>query len=70
VLANETINTAAQLKEACNSITAGPAYAIVSPGGMTFRTRSMIVLGSGFSVAVGATFTAEIDPALGAVVPP
>ena len=66
VLTNETIDTPSQVEQACNSITAGPAYSIVAPGEMTFRAGSLIALADGFSVGTGATFTAELDPALGA----
>ena len=56
VLQNDTINTAGQVEQACNSITAGPAYSIVAPGEMTFRVRNRVLLRSGFSVGPGATF--------------
>ncbi len=69
VLTDETIDTPLQVEEACNSITAGPAYSIVAPGEMTFRARSLIVLQDGFSVGTGAAFTEVFDPTLGAGAP-
>ena len=55
-LNNQSINDT-QVYEACNSISAGPAFAIVSPGEVTFRAPS-IVLKNGFSVGANAKFTA------------
>jgi len=47
----------------CDTLTAGPFHA-VSPGDVTFRAASSIVLGSGFSVGSGASFRAVIDPTI------
>jgi hypothetical protein len=63
VLTDDTINGPASF-EACNSITAGPSFAVL--GDVTFRTRGQIILRDGFTVASGATFRAEIDPLTGA----
>ena len=54
-LTTQTI-TVTLVYEACRSIAAGPAFAIVSPGVVTFRAPS-VVLKNGFSVGPGAEFT-------------
>jgi len=64
VLANQAVNTT-QAWEACNSITAGPNFAVTSPGHASMRAATRIVLRNGFRVGSGATFTAGIDPTLG-----
>jgi len=47
--------------EACASITAGPNFRIVAPGGhATFRAGNNVVLANGFSVDSGARLTIEI----------
>ncbi len=56
-LSNQTI-TGAATYEACDTITAGTAFAIDSPGNVTFRAPH-IVLTNGFSVGAGATFLAD-----------
>lgn len=50
-----------QTFEACRTLTA--ADVDVTSGSTTFRAGESIVLGSGFSVASGASFQAVIDPA-------
>ena len=55
-LTNQTISDT-QEYEACNSISAGTAFAIVSPGEVTFRAPS-VVLKNGFSVGLGAKLAA------------
>lgn len=44
----------------CDVLTAGP-YHVVSPGDVTFRAATSVVLASGFSVGSGASFRAVID---------
>ncbi len=64
VLQNQSVTTT-QVYEACDSITAGPSFSIVSPANVTFRAGQSIVLRNGFSVGSGASFAAEIDPSVG-----
>ena len=63
ILSNTTLSLTT-LYEACNSITAGPSFTILSPGDVTFRAGTSIVLGNGFQVAAGAKIKVEIDPSL------
>ena len=52
--------------EACNSITAGPNFRIVAPGGdVTLRTGNTVVLANGVSVDSGARLTIQLDPFVG-----
>ncbi len=55
--------------EACHTITAGSGFTVAGPATVLFRAGTRIVLSSGFSVASGASFRAEIDPTL-TLVPP
>ncbi len=63
VLAAETVSTSKGFR-GCSSITGGAGFEVVAPGNAAFVAGSLIVLEDGFSVAPGATFTAEIDPSL------
>lgn len=59
---NQTVQGVHELF-ACVSITAGP-YPIGSTGQVTFTAGETIGLRPGFSVAIGGTFLAVIDPNL------
>lgn len=56
-LTNDTITTT-EIFEACNSIAAGPNFAILSPGDVTLRAGTVILSG-GFSVGIGARLTVQ-----------
>ncbi len=61
ILSDDTV-LATKTHEACNSITAGPNYAIVGPGGdLTLRARQLVVLENGFSIMTDGEFRAEVD---------
>ncbi len=62
-LSGQTVTTT-ETFGACDTLTAGPAFAVESPGNVTFVAGNMIVLDDGFSVGPGATFTAELDATL------
>jgi glucose/arabinose dehydrogenase len=57
VLDTETVTTV-QDHEACNTITAGPAYVVSDGGDVTFTAGSTIILVDGFSVEGSGTFRA------------
>ncbi len=57
ILESQTISTT-EIFEACQSITAGPSFAVAGGGDVTFQAGSTIVLKDGFSVAEGAAFAA------------
>ena len=59
-LADEIV-TSQQSHEACDSITAGPSYAIEDGGDVTVAARNVILLANGFSVGTGGSFEAAID---------
>ena len=69
VLADDTV-TGTEVHEACDRITAGPAYTVLASGDLTLRTRGSVVLASGFAVLSGGALRVEIDPAAGAFSPP
>jgi RHS repeat-associated protein len=50
--------------QACNSITAGPAMTVASPGNVTLSAGSSVLLREGFTVAPGSTFLVQVDPQL------
>ncbi len=51
--------------EAGTTLSTAGSFQVVAPGGnVTFRAGERIVLGNGFSVETGTTFTVEIDPLL------
>jgi hypothetical protein len=62
-LSNQTVTTT-ETYTSCGTLTVGPAFRIESPGDVTVRAALRVVLGNGFSVASGATFTAGLDPSL------
>jgi len=62
-LADQTIDDA-RTYEACEELSAGNGFAILSPGNVTFRSGRTVVLRNGFSVGSGARFRIEIDPSL------
>ena len=69
-VADETLSgmniTAANLFEACFTITAGEGFRVFGPVGLaTFRARDAIILGGGFQVDVGGTFEAILYPTAG-----
>lgn len=53
------------IHEACDTLTAGTAFNILSGRDVTFKARNLIELTDGFSVESGATFSAELDPLAG-----
>jgi hypothetical protein len=61
VLSGETVGAPATY-EACDTITAASDFTVASD--TVFRAANLIVLGDGFSVTGGASFTAEIAPDL------
>ncbi|HSF20295.1 MAG TPA: Ser-Thr-rich GPI-anchored membrane family protein [Vicinamibacteria bacterium] len=62
-LMGQVINTT-EVYEACQTITAGPSFTVVSPGNVTFRAGTSVILENGFAVMSGAALTIEIDPSL------
>jgi len=50
--------------EACNELSAGDSFYIVSPGDVTLRAGQRVILRDGFSVGGGARLQVIIDPAL------
>lgn len=62
-LSNITV-TSTETYGACDTLTAGPFFAVVAPGDATFEAGNSIVLKNGFSVGLGASFRAIINPAL------
>jgi hypothetical protein len=62
-LSNQTITTT-EIYTSCSTLTAGPAFRVESPGDVTFRAATSVILANGFSVGSGATFKAGIDPSL------
>jgi hypothetical protein len=56
-LTDQTITTT-EIFEACNSISAGPNFTILSPGNVTLRADEVILRG-GFSVGMGARLTVQ-----------
>jgi hypothetical protein len=63
VLSGATVDSA-QTFTACDVLTAGPDFHVISPGDLTLRAGARIVLRDGFSVGAGARFRAVIDPGL------
>lgn len=63
VLASQTITDTREFV-ACHTITASNGFVVGSTGNVVFRAGSSITLAGGFSVAVGGTFAATIDPTL------
>ncbi len=63
VLNNDTI-VATETWEACNSIAAGPALRIETPGDVTLRSGGTVLFTDGFSVGAGAALAVETDPSL------
>ncbi len=61
VLSGETV-TSTVVYQACNSITAGAGFQILTPGDVTLRAGSLVGFSSGFSVGAGATLGVEIAP--------
>jgi len=62
-LANQTVDWT-ETFEACLTITAGPALAIMSPGSVTLRSGREVIFLDGVSMQDGAELTVEIDPSL------
>ncbi len=60
-LSGETV-TSTVVYEACNSITAGAGFQILTPGDVTLRASNVVGLSSGFSVGAGASLKVEIAP--------
>lgn len=65
VLSDDTV-TGTELHEACQEITAGPAYTVAGGGDLALRTRGRVILADGFAVLAGGRLRVEIDPAAGA----
>lgn len=62
-LQNRTV-TGQETHEACQTITAGPSFTVMSTGNATFRAGQRITLRPGFRVQAGGRFQAAIDPGL------
>jgi hypothetical protein len=62
-LSGQTVTTT-ETFGACDTLTAGPSFAINSPGNVLFEAGNMIIFKNGFSVGSGASFAALLDPAL------
>jgi hypothetical protein len=60
-LSNQTIATT-QTYTSCGTLTAGPAFRISSPGDVTARATTRVILANGFSVGDGGTFIAGFGP--------
>jgi hypothetical protein len=60
-LSNQTITTT-QTYTSCGTLTAGPAFRVASPGDVTARATTQVVLANGFSVGDGGTFAAGLGP--------
>jgi hypothetical protein len=63
VLENQTV-TGVSVFEGCSSITAGNGFTVEGSGDATLTAGEVIGLGNGFSVASGASFTADIERSL------
>lgn len=59
----QTVNKT-QTWTACDMVTAGTGFAVGASGNVTFRAKNRVALRSGFSVASGGSFVAEVDPAI------
>lgn len=64
-LSDDTV-TGPELHEACDEITAGPAYTVAGGGDLTLRTRGRVVFASGFAILAGDRLAVAIDPSTGA----
>jgi hypothetical protein len=53
------------LFEACTTITAGNGLDVTGTADVTLRAGQSVVLTNGFSLAVGASLTVDIDPGVG-----
>jgi hypothetical protein len=62
-LANQTISTT-QLYASCGTISAGTGWRVAVPGVVGFRAATRVGLANGFSVGIGAVFSAALDPSL------
>ena len=61
----DAIVTSCYIREACTSITVGPAFSVESGGTVLLRAGGSVILDHGFSVEPGGAFAAANDPALG-----
>jgi len=59
----QTVN-GTQTWTACDTVSSGGGFEVGSTGTVTFRAKNRVVLRSGFSVASGGSFVAEVDPAI------
>lgn len=60
-LSAQTVSTI-EVFEACNSITAGPAFLVEASGEVTFRAAGFVALRDGFSVTAGGVLVVENAP--------
>jgi hypothetical protein len=60
----DVIVSSALTCQAGTTLRAGPMFLVAPTGTLSFRAGERVVLGSGFQVQTGATFTVEIDPLL------
>jgi hypothetical protein len=65
VLSDDTV-VGVLIHEACDEITAGPAYTVAGSGDLLLRTRGRVVLRDGFAVLAGGRLRVEIDLEAGA----
>lgn len=63
-LVSQTISTT-QIHASCDTLTAGPALQIATPGDVRLRAAVSVILRNGFSVQSGARFIAGTDASLG-----
>jgi hypothetical protein len=67
LLENQTVS-GIETFEACQTITTGPNFEIVSPAEVSLRAGIQVILGNGTTIGEDVVVTIEIDPALNAAV--
>jgi hypothetical protein len=63
VLFSQTVTTT-ETYLSCGTLTAGPTFRVETPGDVTLRAATSVILANGFSVGSGATFRAGVDSSL------
>jgi uncharacterized membrane protein len=63
-VSDQTVSGAASY-QACHTILAGPALAVVAPGDLTLRATTLVVLRNGVSIGAGARLTIALGDAHG-----
>lgn len=59
----QTVN-GAQSWTACDMVTSGDGFRVGAAGSVIFQAKNRVVLRSGFSIASGGSFVAQVDPGL------